>query len=521
MSQDEDDSPRKPLPPLMLSERPTRNRKRNSRFFNDDEDTNWVSRSPRKKPPAQTPRTVKVETTKDKISGPIPPAGPQVRTKQRLSALKGPDRGGVSAACGKLKNFLKLPKAHKWVVYEFFYSNIDDCLFNSENEFSNYLKQSFPYLKTRNLTRTEWSRIRRFMGKPRRCSAAFFEEELRALHDKRELVRQLQQRLVTKLAHVEHLPPEIPLSLVIGTRVLAHIHAKDGLFVGTIDAVDTQNATYRISFDRPELGTLTCPDFEVLSLEKVDKMPIEYFIQRPRTHPPPRAFFPSSLKNDADPLLSSSINESRFGSGGFPLEFLALIVQLTKVLTDKKSKIEKLKEMNLTAERSILHREVVPISFRKKYASLLMDLSVLNHDLEECLEGIHKYCEDLSPEQDHSMLAHPLALKARASEEATNIVALANGDPPLVGNEAHLDLIKHLMIILLQVKAATEKKHSTFELRSLEEAIKDLQGKISPRDVVVFENQVEVHLMHIKHLLTQKASESLRVKVEKSDEDKK
>ena len=38
----------------------------------------------------------------------------------------------------------------------------------------------------------------------------------------------------------------------------------DGLFTGQIDAVDTLNATYRVTFDRAGLGTHTIPDYEVL-----------------------------------------------------------------------------------------------------------------------------------------------------------------------------------------------------------------------------------------------------------------
>lgn len=38
----------------------------------------------------------------------------------------------------------------------------------------------------------------------------------------------------------------------------------DGLFTGQIEAVDTLNATYRVTFDRAGLGTQTIPDYEVL-----------------------------------------------------------------------------------------------------------------------------------------------------------------------------------------------------------------------------------------------------------------
>ena len=38
---------------------------------------------------------------------------------------------------------------------------------------------------------------------------------------------------------------------------------QDGLFTGSVDAVDPSNNTYRISFERSGLGTHSIPDYEV------------------------------------------------------------------------------------------------------------------------------------------------------------------------------------------------------------------------------------------------------------------
>ncbi|MPC10810.1 Protein lin-9 [Portunus trituberculatus] len=43
-------------------------------------------------------------------------------------------------------------------------------LFGGENDFQIVLKEAFPDLRTRRLTRRQWGMIRRMMGKPRRCS---------------------------------------------------------------------------------------------------------------------------------------------------------------------------------------------------------------------------------------------------------------------------------------------------------------------------------------------------------------
>lgn len=79
-----------------------------------------------------------------------------------------PDKKASQKIGLRLRNLLKLPKAHKWCIYEWFYSNIDRPLFEGDNEFCLCLKESFPNLKTRKLTRVEWGTIRRLMGKPRR-----------------------------------------------------------------------------------------------------------------------------------------------------------------------------------------------------------------------------------------------------------------------------------------------------------------------------------------------------------------
>ena len=51
------------------------------------------------------------------------------------------------------------------------------------------------------------------------CSPAFFYEERAALHMKREKIRLLQQRKVSEVQHLKDMPDEIPMPLVIGTRV--------------------------------------------------------------------------------------------------------------------------------------------------------------------------------------------------------------------------------------------------------------------------------------------------------------
>ena len=92
-----------------------------------------------------------------------------------------------------LQSSLKQSASRRWCYYEWFYSNIDRALLLDQNDFESCLQHLFKNLKTRMLTKKHWSIIRRMMGKPRRCSPAFFSEEVRYLDEKRKKIRYLHQ----------------------------------------------------------------------------------------------------------------------------------------------------------------------------------------------------------------------------------------------------------------------------------------------------------------------------------------
>lgn len=52
-----------------------------------------------------------------------------------------------------------------------------------------------------------------------RCSAAFLQEERDTLEQRRNKIRLLQQRKLGELTSFKDLPEEIPMHLVIGTKV--------------------------------------------------------------------------------------------------------------------------------------------------------------------------------------------------------------------------------------------------------------------------------------------------------------
>lgn len=111
------------------------------------------------------------------------------------------------------------------------------------------------------------------------------------LEEKRQKIRLIQQRKISEKDHqlfdFKDLPQEIPLTLSIGNKVYAHICNKEaaGVFSGTIRAIDPCEHTYRVVFDRGQIGSQTVFDFEIKSIAPIQTIPIKAYIQ---TYRPPK-----------------------------------------------------------------------------------------------------------------------------------------------------------------------------------------------------------------------------------------
>ncbi|KAL7387919.1 hypothetical protein ABVT39_003688 [Epinephelus coioides] len=480
---------------------PTRSSKRSRLFREEDE-------SPQQRIPSRSPRRSQRVST----------------TPQKFSNVVTPDKKASQKIGLRLRNLLKLPKAHKWCIYEWFYSNIDRPLFEGDNEFCLCLKETFPNLKTRKLTRVEWGTIRRLMGKPRRCSSAFFAEERTALRQKRQKMRLLQQRKLSDVSNCKDLPDEIPLPLIIGTKVTARLRGvHDGLFTGQIDAVDTSAATYRVTFDRSGLGTHTVPDYEVLSNEPNETMPISAFAQKHRITrymqnlmTPPRGPYPSAttpVLMDNDPLINQSPWRNKLPGaegdtlGGFPVKFLVQVTRLSKILMIKKEHIKHLKEMNTEAEKLKSYSMPIDLDFQKRYATTVLELEQLNKDLNKVLHEVQQFCCELAPDQGMVPADHPTELRRRCEDEAQQMVQLSNSlkdGQQSVTNPSLTHLVSRLTALLLQIKCLADGGDlNSFEFKSLTDSLNDIKASIDPSNLSCFQNNVEIHVAHIQSGLSQ------------------
>ncbi|XP_012156547.1 protein lin-9 homolog [Ceratitis capitata] len=446
----------------------------------------------------------------------------------------------------RLRNLLKLPKAHRWVIFEWFYSFIDKALFEGENDFQVCLTESFPNLNTRHLTRAEWRKVRSLMGKPRRCSQAFFEEERRELERRRQKIRYIQSRKsgdIKDLNYVRDLPEKIPLSLPIGTKVTARLRVpQDGIFSGTVDAFDSMTSTYRITFDRNGLGTHSIPDFEIVSENFHEMVPLQSITRdnRPNLMSIFNGVSSSPLRNvrsvrtalnmnlnKSDPVLAQ-VNESPFKDAvlgrdninGYPAKLLETLVRLKRALASKRSKLQRLSEMNNEAELKASQQlaaahsnsnsssdesqntnEAVPQlseEFQRRYASIVISMEKMNRDMQDYLNDVQAFAGDLTRDPQVQAMLAPSYLREKCRETAEDAVQTINQST--VQNKSVLALIKNLATVLLVASHLGNDGNAAEVSKVLEGCIEEVRSSLSGVNVETFQKNVQIHLHHVRML---------------------
>ncbi|KAF8107641.1 hypothetical protein N665_0118s0013 [Sinapis alba] len=165
----------------------------------------------------------------------------------------------------KLSTSLSHPLARRRCIFEWFYSAIDHPWF-AKMEFVDYLNHvGLGHIPR--LTRLEWSVIKSSLGRPRRFSERFLQEERGKLKQYRESVRKHYTELRTGAR--EGLPTDLARPLAVGNRVIA-IHPKTReIHDGKILTVD--HCQCNVLFD--DLGVELVKDIDCMPSNPLEYMP--------------------------------------------------------------------------------------------------------------------------------------------------------------------------------------------------------------------------------------------------------
>ncbi|VDK49681.1 unnamed protein product [Anisakis simplex] len=430
----------------------------------------------------------------------------------------------------RLKNVLKLPKARRWVYCEFFYSGVDRQLFLGDNEFMELLNESFPNLKCFMLRKPEWRTIRRLIGKPRRCSQSFLNEERAALEAKRQKIREIYEgSVVSLLPHSMDLPLKLPRPLIVGAKIYARVRQpKDGIYAGTIDAVLPDS--YRVVFDKEEMiPPMIIKHSEVMSEQKDELLTLTYFLEQNRAAMPTQLMkmgnasiqnylssSPSNVNVDSsyvktDPFMTGT---QRFGAarrlpisirdekvGNFPVRMLVILVKLAKLIETKRTLIRQLADLNREAEKMNLLTNSYPYAFQERYAQLVVDIETLNKQMQSYLNAVNEYNTQLLPQlTEVPLVIRPDALRKLCQTHAVQIVKHCNNGLN-VHNKRILNLITSLTALLLQVRSLGQQRSTALDLSTLSDSILDLRKQICSSNIASFQDNIEVHMKHIHNMM--------------------
>lgn len=520
---------------------PARIKKKNPLFYDDNmvNDQKQIKNSPKKGTPVKvTPNkgklarkfNVKRSGDAEEDFSPVPAKKYKTIKKRKDDSLENAIVIPVDKKLGqriglRLRNLLKLPKAHKFVSYEWFYSTIDRAILGGENDFQQCLRECYPTLVTRNLTRAEWNHIRRTLGKPRRCSQTFFDEERRELERRRQKIRLLQTRKVGDPSFVRDLPKEIPMPLTVGTKVTARLREpQDGLFSGTIEAVDPLTNSYRIKFDRPGLASQSIPDYEVAANDAPKTLAISQITQNFRPRKDVQMYMISPMRK-AGPLSSIYKSDPLLGGDSYPrlqkakpvlqlpkdqingrsIKLLEIIVRAKKLLSVKQSKFKELKKMNAEIEQAKAKNETLTEDLQKKYAYHVIGMEKLNRDITECLSKLQTYCNELTDDSKTLAMLAPSYMREKCKEMAVQMVDKNNSDA--LQDENMLDLITNLTTVMWVTSYLNNNEQYGSIMSVLTSSLHESKAKLSPENGPLFDKNVEAHIQQIKVGIVKKLQE--------------
>ncbi|KAJ0244458.1 Protein ALWAYS EARLY 2 [Hirschfeldia incana] len=164
-----------------------------------------------------------------------------------------------------ISTYMAYPLARRRCIFEWFYSAIDHPWF-AKMEFVDYLNHvGLGHIPR--LTRLEWSVIKSSLGRARRFSERFLQEEREKLKQYRESVRKHYTELRTGAR--EGLPTDLARPLAVGNRVIAIHPITREIHDGKILTVD--HSQCNVLFD--DLGVELVKDIDCMPSNPMEYMP--------------------------------------------------------------------------------------------------------------------------------------------------------------------------------------------------------------------------------------------------------
>lgn len=292
------------------------------------------------------------------------------------------------------------PRTRRWARAEFFCSALDRPWL--ANDGVQQLCNHFGLKKGQlaRLSRTEWTCIRRSLGRPRRMSLAFLRQERAELEAWREQVRAKYE----EVGYGAHIPEDLPRQLQVGQRVTARHPVTRQIHDG--DVLTTAPKYYRVQFDRREMGVERVRDVDVMPINPTENLPASFIESHShilmnghamvegqavqhhrgslRDGPPARG--PAAGRAQQEARAAAAQAQSQESD-------MHTLSEVAGALDRKERLLSQLRSMNDEAEKAgpDAGKTQPSDTFRQAYADVVMQLKQVNEVLETLLQQLQAH----------------------------------------------------------------------------------------------------------------------------------
>lgn len=413
-----------------------------------------------------------------------------------------------------LKHFLSNAKAQRWMICEWFYSDIDWCLLANENEFQTCIQHFFPEFnltKPLELTRRQWNLIRKRFGKPRRLSSNYLKNERIKLTKQRNLLRIVQNQSKThyqsEKIFLSNLPSIISCSTPISSRVIVRLFRSNHFTLHRGQIVkknETIHQSYQVLIDDINIGLINVDDFDIMSQQALQQFSLSDRLKMIQFGDKDKEYLYSD--NDEDFLMTDNedIQMKTNLVTQIPDRLLYLIIRVSRILCAKRDSIENLKKMNDQAEFEISRH--IPLSdvFKRDYANLIQWLAKLNEFLAKFILEINTICRQIVTDEQLLAVFNDTKFVCDRSQKLAKELVQRLNISTMINNPINVDLITKLVALVVQMKDFSESEGSFLELHAIDEANENLKKSLHPSLVSTYEQCVESSVVQFKSGLNQR-----------------
>ncbi|EDW73575.1 uncharacterized protein Dwil_GK16577 [Drosophila willistoni] len=373
----------------------------------------------------------------------------------------------------RLYKFLQYLTAHRWLWCEFFESLVDKPILADAYDVNRFMCDFYPQIVTRQLPRHVWQLLRRIMGKARRFSSAFVDQERLELERGRRTIRELQLGTFNKhidYDYLDQIPRRIPLPLSMGCKVTSLLNKKIppgqrqivtsryGLRDGVLVEHRPHENSYLVEFCFEGKSKVhNIPDYAICPILEPKSLDLSTIIMEIDTEQN-RIVTDQPFKNYCQNFQNSPYSKS----------LLESILQIKSILKMKKKTVQDIANINEEFELSILGNSTRSLStfgssyrrdtkstgqrdeIQRRYATHMTALHRINAEILEPLQIVKSflYCynKSLQVQYLHCLPQSQLYQQARTFAELDMKMAEQNSAVPL-GIQGTRELLLNLQTI--------------------------------------------------------------------------